>query len=148
MAGFTLAEMLLVLVVLGILTSVGYWQMLPALERQRVRRTTAVIAADLQYAQAMAARQRRPVVIIAQPVLKAYLIRDRPGTTVYRQRFFGDETDYMIDAFDVSPKTTVEIFPNGVATATTTFTVSIQDYERHVRLTSAGQVRILGVSES
>ena len=90
--GFSLLEMLVVLIVMGLLTGMGYWLMVPALERAKVRRVVAVIAGDLQYAQMIAARQRRPVVVIVDPSLKMYLIRDRTGTTVYRERYVGEDT--------------------------------------------------------
>ncbi len=143
--GFSLLEMLVVLVVMGLLTGMGYWLMVPALERAKVRRVVAVIAGDLQYAQVLAARHREPVVVIVNPSLKMYLIRDRGGTTVYRERFVGEDTDYGVQALSVTPSGSVEIFPNGVALATTTFTATIKDYDRQVKITRAGQVRILAL---
>lgn len=134
----------MVLAVLGILMATAYWRMAPALERERVRRGAWVIAADLQYAQMIAARQRQPVVVIVDSSLKMYLIRDRTGTSVYRERFVGQDTDYGLETLTVTPGSSVEVFPNGIALVTTTFTVGIHDQERQVRLTRAGQIRILG----
>jgi hypothetical protein len=37
------------------------------------------------------------------------------------------------------------MFPNGVATGTTTFTVGLRGYRRQVRITRAGQVRVIRV---
>ncbi len=145
--GFSLLEMLVVLVVMGLLTGMGYWLMVPALERAKVRRVVAVLAGDLQYAQMIAARQRRPVVVIVDPSLKMYLIRDRTGTTVYRERYVGEDTEHGVWELSVMPSSSVEIFPNGVTTETATFTAKIKEYERQVKINRAGQVRIVALSQ-
>ena len=133
----------MVLALLGIISALGMWQMVPALEHEKVRGAASILAADLHYAQAMAARQRRPVAVIVNPSLKMYMIRDRAGTTVYRERFLGEDSDHHLDDLQVDPETSVEVFPNGTATQATTFTLVIGDYERQVRLSRAGQVRLL-----
>ncbi len=142
-AGFTLVEMMLVLAMLGILSAFGAWQMLPALERTKLRRGTTILAADLHYAQMVAARQRTPVVFVVDEGLQAYLIRDRAGTTIYRQRFLGVDTDYGIETLLADPQDAVEVFPTGVARETTTFTLGLKDEQRQVKLTRAGQIRVL-----
>lgn len=141
--GFTLIEIMMVLALLGIISALGIWKMVPALEHEKVRGAAGILTADLQYAQAMAARQRQPVAIIVNTSLKMYMIRDRAGTTVYRERFLGEDSDYDLDQLQVTPGTSVEVFPNGTATEATTFTLTIGDYERQVRLSRAGQVRML-----
>ena len=141
--GFTLIEIIMVLALLGIISALGIWQMVPALEHEKVRWAASILIADLQYAQAMAARQRQPVVVIVNPSLKMYIVRDRAGATVYRERFLGEDSDYDLDDLQVAPETSVEVFPNGTATETTTFTLVIGEYERQVRLSRAGQVRML-----
>ncbi len=142
--GFTLIEALLVVVIIGILIAVGVWRMGPALERAKVRRVISVMAGDLQYAQLMAARDRQPVVFIVIPSAQAYLIRSRTdSTTIYRERFIGPDTDYAAETLSASPGNTLEIYPNGVARQTTTFTVGRNAYQRQVRITRAGQIRIV-----
>lgn len=102
-----------------------------------------MLAADLQYAQTMAARQRRPVVVIVDPSTKLYVVRDRADATlVFRERFVGPETEHGLDSLGAAPTTAVELFPNGVARETTTFTVGRAGYVKEVRLTRAGQIRV------
>jgi hypothetical protein len=48
----------------------------------------------------------------------------------------------LLDTLAASPASVV-MFPNGVAAATTTFTVSLRGYTRQVRLSRGGQVRIV-----
>lgn len=143
-AGYTIIEALIVIVVFGILLAIAYARLTPALQHSRVNRAATILATDLQYAQMLAVRTRRPVAVIAISGIKGYMIRERDSAVVHRQRFLGTDTEFQLDDFSASPMS-VELFPHGVATATTTFTLGLQGYERQVRLTRAGQVRIVRV---
>lgn len=140
--GYTLVEAVIAIVVMGILLSIAWVRMGPAVSQARVRSAATVVATDLQYAQMLAVRQRRPVAVIVDNSLRSYIIRLRDTSLTFRDRFFGQDTEYVLDSLSASPASVV-LFPNGVAAATTTFTVSLRGYTRHVRLTRAGQVRIL-----
>lgn len=139
--GYTLIELSIVIAIVGILLSLAYWRMGPGILQARVNRAALTLAADLQYAQLMAARQRRPVVVIVSPALKSYTIRDRATAEVFRRRFLGQDTDFALDTLSATP-VTVEVFPTGVARETVTFRVKIRGYNKEVRLTRAGQIRI------
>ncbi len=141
--GFTLLEVVIALAVVGILTAVSIVQLVPAVERARVRQATSIIAADLQYAQMIASRERRPVVVIVTTAVQGYMIRDRSGSTVYRTRLLGPDTDYGIQTLAVAPSTAIEIFPSGIARETTTFIATTNGYQRRVRITRAGHIRVL-----
>ena len=141
--GFTLIEMVIAITVVGILIAMSIWQIVPAVERAKIRRATSVIAADLQYAQMVAARQHRPVVVIVTPAVQGYMIRDRNGTTIFRSRLLGPNTEYGVQELSSTPANAVEVFPSGVTPQTSTLTVKADTYERKVRITRAGHVRIL-----
>jgi prepilin-type N-terminal cleavage/methylation domain-containing protein len=141
--GFTLIEVVIALAVVGILMAVSILALVPAVQRAKVRQATSVIAADLQYAQMIASRERRPIVMIVTTAVQAYMIRDRSGSTIYRTRQLGPSTDYGIETLAVAPATAIEVFPSGVIPQTTTFTVTNDTYQRGVRITRAGHVRIL-----
>ncbi len=143
MAGYTLIEMVLVIVIAGILMSVGVVRLAPALVHANVRAAANVVAGDLQYAQSLAVRHRKPIAVVVASATKQYLIRDRDdATNVYRTRLLGPETDFGLDELTSSP-TSVELFPNGVARETMVMTLGIAGFQRQVRLTRAGQIRIL-----
>jgi type II secretion system protein H len=140
-AGFTLVELVMVVAIMAILTSVAFWRLGPSVRRSKVNRSASTLAADIQYAQLVAAQQRKPVVIIISEPLKSYIIRDSDSAQVFRERYLGEETDFGLDVLDAT-STTVEVFPNGVVRNATDITVEIDDYRRKVRITRAGQIRI------
>jgi prepilin-type N-terminal cleavage/methylation domain-containing protein len=141
--GFTLVEMMLALGIMLILAGLGGAKLVISFQHAKVRRAAAILTADLQYAQGMAAKQRRPVALILNPDLRFYVIRDRASAVVYRQRFLGDDTDYNVDVLTSDQQSSLVLFPTGVTPTTTTFTIGVQDYQRQVKITQAGQIRLL-----
>ena len=143
-AGFTVIELLIVMVVIAILASITYIRVAPALERARVRAAANVLAGDLQYAQLMAARIGEPIVFTVDVGPKEYQIAERDGDSVYRLRRFGANGEYVLGEFTAVP-TTVQLFPNAIVSQSATYTLGIGSYRRRVILTQAGQVRIKNV---
>lgn len=144
--GFTLVEMIIVLVVMMLLAGLGTPGLVTGFNHAKVRRVASMLIADLQYAQDLAARQRKPVVVIVVPGVGSYIIRDRATSEVFRQRFLGGDTDYGVETLTASPNSVV-LFPNGAAQTTTTFTLGVPSYQRTVTLTQAGQIRLLPPSQ-
>jgi Tfp pilus assembly protein FimT len=146
-AGYTLIELWIGVFMLGVLSMMSYTRMRPALEHARVNGAASIVASDLQYAQLLAARQRKPVVMVLNTTTKSYVIRDRANASLlYRTRYLGADTDNALDVLLVFPSTTIVVFPTGVTTATTTFFVGLHGYQRQVRFSRAGQVRVLSGS--
>ena len=141
-AGYTFIEMITAFAVLSILTATVIMSMGPALRHGKVNNAANVVAGDLHYAQSLAVKHRRPIAVVVQTATKQYVIKDRDNPTVYLTRFLGPESEFSLDELTASP-TSVELYPNGVVRATTTFTVGLDGYQRQVRLTRAGQIRII-----
>ncbi len=141
-SGITLIELVMVLSITAVLATFAIVRLAPSMERARLRKSATTIAADLQYAQMIAARQRRPVVIIASTPLRSYIIRDAPsGGTIFRETHMGDDTEFGVDVLDANPPI-LEIFPNGVVRSEGNFTVTVNDLTRNVKISRAGQVRV------
>lgn len=140
--GFTLIELLITIVVAGILTTLGYLRLAPALVHARVQRAATVVATDLQYAQLLAVRQRQPVAVIVDDALKGYIIRLRDTAVTFRRRYFGADADFGLDSLGASPATVV-LYPSGVTTGTITVGLGLNGYTRRVKMTRSGQIRIL-----
>ncbi|MSR06793.1 MAG: prepilin-type N-terminal cleavage/methylation domain-containing protein [Gemmatimonadetes bacterium] len=122
-AGYTLIELATVLVALSIMSLMSYVKLRPALEHGKVNAAASVMAIDLQYAQLMAAKGRKPVVVILTVSTQQYVIRDRATSTlIYRTRYLGSGTDFSLTSM-AGTATTLEVFPTGVTRTTTTFTL-------------------------
>ncbi len=128
--------------VVSVLLAILIPRFAPALERTKVNSAASVVASDLQYAMSLAVRHRKPIAVIAQSQQR-YVIRERDDpTNVYRTRTLGNDSDFSLDEFTAAPAS-VYLFPNGVVIPSVTFTLGLNGYRRRVRLTQAGQIRIL-----
>jgi prepilin-type N-terminal cleavage/methylation domain-containing protein len=143
--GYTMIETVTTLVVAGILTAVGVVFLAPAVEHGKVRSAANVVAGDLQFAQNLAVRERRPIAVLVDSAAKKIVIRDRDLVTkVYRTRLLGPGTAFSLDELTATSGS-VQLFPNGVAGSTITVTLGLRGFARQVRLSRAGQIRIIRV---
>ena len=138
--GYSLVEILVVLVISLILITVAFPRLRPGLVRAKVNSAANVVASDLQYAQVLAVRRRRPVALIVAASTRQYVIRDLETGDTLRTRNLGQDNEYGIEVLTASPSSN-EMFPNGLARTTMELTLTLQDYSRTVKLTRAGQVR-------
>jgi prepilin-type N-terminal cleavage/methylation domain-containing protein len=141
--GYTVIELLVVMIIISLVAGITYVRMRPSLERARVRGAASVLAGDLQYAQVMAARLRTPMVISMNTTALTYQIADRAGA-VYRARDLGTAGDYALGELQATPAT-LEVFPNAIAAQSATYTVGANGYRRRVTFSRAGQIRVTTV---
>ena len=136
--GYTLVEMAVAMVVASLLAMMAQQQVGPMIQRTQVNRATASVAADLEAAFSLAARERRPI-RISCCTAAGYTVADRSDGTVRLRRSL---VDYGVTTlvFSASP---VDIFPSGVASSADTVTIGAAGYTRRIVMTSAGLVRIL-----
>lgn len=140
--GFTIFELLVVVVILGVLATI----MGPATSRivrhNRVNRASTVIASDLQNAFAVAARQREPVRIQADAATRSYQFIDRKSGNVLRIRtFYGDTSEYRLTKLVFTPAT-IDVFPNGISSTPVVIDLANGDYSRQITASTAGFVRV------
>jgi type II secretion system protein H len=141
-SGFSLIEVLVVVVILGIMAGVAGPAMSVMVRHNRVNRATAVITSDLQNAFAVAARQREPVRIQADSVTRSYQFVDRKTGAVLRIRtFYGNSSEYGLNRLVFNPAT-FDVFPNGVSSAPLTVDLANGDYSKRITASTAGFVRI------
>jgi type II secretion system protein H len=141
--GFSMMEMLVVIVVLGILSAMVGPAMSRVVRHNRVNRSATLIAADLQNAFAVAARQREPVRIQADASTRSYQFVDRKTGAVLRIRtFYGDTSEYRLTLLTFTP-TTIDVFPSGVSSAPLVVNLANGDYTRQVTASTAGFIRTL-----
>ena len=140
--GFTIFELLVVVVILGVLATI----MGPATSRivrhNRVNRAATVIASDLQNAFAVAARQREPVRIQADAATRSYQFIDRKTGNVLRIRtFYGDTSEYRLTSLVFTPAI-VDVFPNGISSTAVTVDLANGDYTKQITASTAGFIRV------
>ena len=141
--GFSLFEIAIVIVIIGILAAMTGPAMSRIVRHQRVNRAATVIVADMQNAFAVAARQREPVLIQADASTRSYQFIDRKTGTVLRIRaFYGDTSEYRLSSLVFHPSTTIDVFPNGVSSVADTIDLANGDYSKQITMSTAGFVRV------
>ena len=141
--GFSIFELLIVLAVMGILASMVGPAMSRIVRHNRANRAAFVIAADLQNAFAVAARQREPVRIQADAATKSYQFIDRKSGAVLRIRsFYGDTSEYRLTSLVFTPAI-IDVFPAGVSSGPLQVDLANGDYSRRITASSAGFVRLV-----
>ena len=140
--GFTLFELLIIVVILGIAATMIGPAMSRVVRHQRVNRAAMIIVSDLQNAFAVAARQREPVRIQADASTRSYQFVDRKSGAVLRIRaFYGDTSEYRLSSLVFTP-TTFDVFPNGISSSAVTIDLANGDYARKITASTAGFVRL------
>jgi len=139
-SGFTMLEMLIVMIVMGLLVKISVQKIERVIRHERVNRAAQVLVQDLQNGFAMAGRQRAPVRLTFTPSTKTYVFTDRASGTVLQTRVMSTGADYSLTSMETTA-TTVDILPNGIGS--TAFTVKLWngDYKREVVASTAGFVR-------
>jgi prepilin-type N-terminal cleavage/methylation domain-containing protein len=137
--GFTLIEMLIVVIVLGATASLVAPSVGRGVARARVRRAAAIVATDLELAFTTAARQRMPVRVTFSPSTLAYQVADRATGDVLMTRSFGAGSDMALSSLTVSA-TVFDIYPNGTATGPDTINLRSRTHTRRVIVTRAGLI--------
>lgn len=141
--GFSIFELLIVLAIMGILAAMVGPAMSRIVRHNRANRAATVIAADLQNAFAVAARQREPVRIQADAATKSYQFIDRKSGNVLRIRsFYGDTSEYRLTSLTFTPAT-IDVFPAGVSSGPLVVNLANGDYSRRITASSAGFVRLV-----
>jgi prepilin-type N-terminal cleavage/methylation domain-containing protein len=137
-SGFTLIEILIVVVIVGILLGVAIPRVGTSVRRDRVHRAAMVGQGMLDEASLFAARRRTPVnVAIDGSWLR---VTDRATGTVLRQRSFGAGQE-LNAALAIAPSGGVTIFPNGRANADVSLTFSGSGESVVVTRTATGILR-------
>ena len=142
--GFTLIEMMLVVVLIGIGTMVAVPRVRTMIIRQQVDRTSQIVASDLRSAFTSAGRGRVPVRVAFTPSTTKYAITNRvTGDTIVRRNL--GTGDLNVTGVTGSAAT-LDIFPNGVASGVDTITIAGSGYSRIVTVSRVGFVRLVPLS--
>src|SRR5690606_6805104 len=139
-SGFSIAEVLLVLTILGIVAGFAVPAVSRSVDQTRIDRAAFLLATDLENAFTLAARQKAPVRITVNTSALSYVFSDRQTNGVMVERNMGPASIYGLSS--LSSSGTVDVFPNGLASSQVTFTLTTAHNTRTVTMSRAGQVRI------
>jgi prepilin-type N-terminal cleavage/methylation domain-containing protein len=139
--GFSLIELTVVLLLIG----VGMGTVVPAvgrtLSRVRLQRAAHVVATDLQLAGSLAARRRAPIRMSVDTASRIIRIVDHlTPTQVYAERRFDRTSEFAVERLTAS-RTTVVFYPNGLANDSIRVTLTGASDTRLVRMSRVGQIR-------
>ena len=139
-SGFSMLEMLIVLIVIGLLVAITVNKTSRIMRHERVNRAAQIMVQDFQNGFAMAGRQRAPVRLTFTASTKTYVFTDRSSGTVFQTRSMGSGTEFALSTLAPSV-TTVDILPNGIGSTAFSVNLTQGDYTRQVTASSAGFVR-------
>jgi prepilin-type N-terminal cleavage/methylation domain-containing protein len=145
--GFSLLEVLVVVILVGIIMSVAGVRVSGMLTQQRVVRAAGTIQTDMELAYAIAGRNRVPMKIVFTTSTGSILVRvmDRTNTTEYKRT---DLRQLGLNNGDVTASSNeITVFPNGFASDTLSIQISVTKnnilYKRRVRMSRAGMVKVI-----
>ena len=145
--GFSVLEMLVVVILVGIIMSVAGVRVSGMMTQQRVVRAASTIQTDMELAYAIAGRNREPMKIVFSTSASAILVRvtNRTGTTEYKRtdlRQMG-----LANGNVTASSNEVTVFPNGFASDTLSIEISVTKNgivnKRRVRMSRAGMVKVI-----
>lgn len=132
--------MIIAIVMVAIVLGAGAPSIARHITHSRVNRAATIMAGDLELALSVAARQRQPVRVAADPSTLEISITDRATAQPIVKRPYGADSDFRLESLTASA--TVDMLPHGMTTAPATYTLAIGDYSRQVTVTRAGHVRV------
>jgi prepilin-type N-terminal cleavage/methylation domain-containing protein len=144
--GFTLLELLIVLVVVGTLAAVAAPSVGRLIANRLALGATTVAAADVEAAFALAARVRRPLVFACDTIARRCELRDQVNGTVHLVREYGPGSGFEVTRLGFDPVTRaipVVLGPSGIATQAFTLTLARGTTARRVVATRTGLVRVV-----
>lgn len=138
-AGFTLMEMVLVIVLIGIIGAMFFPQVSRMTGKNSVARAAQVVQQDLQRAFTLAGRARKPVTLTADNSAHTYQVTDPSGNIMLTRRLSVGQ-EYGVETMTFNP-TTLTIQPNGVSSDTLGVTLTSNGSTRYVSMTRVGLIR-------
>jgi prepilin-type N-terminal cleavage/methylation domain-containing protein len=142
--GFTIIEMLAVLVIVGLLLGVSIGRISETIMRQRLNRAAVALSGDLEAAFSLAQRARKPVTIWYNTSTMQLGVADAVTGTVYRKTSLAN-FDLNSENIELS-RTALNVYPAGLAgdslSITLSATIGSTTYSQRVRMTRGGLVQI------
>jgi prepilin-type N-terminal cleavage/methylation domain-containing protein len=141
-AGFTLLELMVVVMIMGVVGTMSAGRFHALIVHQRITRAASAVSNDLEVAFTTAGRNRRPVVITWDAATKELNFTDRAASKLYRHRSLGRDPFGLTPGSVTVSRSSVEVYPTGLANDTLLITLSLENITKKVRMSRAGMVQI------
>jgi prepilin-type N-terminal cleavage/methylation domain-containing protein len=140
--GFTIIETMVTVIMLSIVGAMALPSISRSMTTTRIDRAAQTVASDVEAAFSLAARQRRPVLLVVDSVNRRVEIRDRTSATVLQTRSYGLQgSEYGLTRL-ASSVSGITVFPNGLASGPFVIYAVANQSSRAVRVLRTGQIRI------
>ncbi len=140
--GFSLIELLIAVVVLGVMTAISMPHVQRVIASKRVTSAATVVAIDLEQAFTLASRQRRPVILACDCAARTYTITDAASGRVYLSRNLGADAALQVDTLNFSTPS-VTVYPRGTSSTPMQVTLRGAGSSHRIAMTTAGIVRVI-----
>jgi prepilin-type N-terminal cleavage/methylation domain-containing protein len=140
--GFSMLELLAVLVITGVVTGLSMGRFSALLAHERVAKAAVGIANDIGTGFAIPGRIRRPVRITVDTAQMQLVITDRAQTTTFRKTAFGSRYNLKSSNVTFYPSSALEVYPNGFASDTMLITLTSNGFTQRVRVSKTGMVQV------
>jgi len=146
-SGFSILELTVTLILIGIIMAVAGTRVSAVMTQQRVTRAANMIQTDLETAFTLAARNRAPMAIQYTPATMVFTVANRTASTVYKRTNFKDSRFGFRSGEVTASSNAIEVYPNGFASDTISILISAtrggKTYQKRVRMSRAGLVKVI-----
>ena len=145
-AGFTLIELIVAIVLMGVVAGFAMPQVGEMLSRGKINQAASVVVSALRESSSLAARTRRPVRVSIDTEQRVIYLRDHEvPATVHRTLRLDGSSELALSSLAASD-TQLVVFPNGWREKATDWdmwlTLEMGEASRTVTLRRGGQMRI------
>ena len=138
--GFSILELITVVVVVGVLATISAGKVQAIMMQQRIYRASNIVQTDVEAAWALAARNRRPIRITWDAANRQMRVTDRAATTNFRRTSLGRDPYGLPPGSVTFSRDTLEVYPNGLANDSLFITFSATGEGKKILVSRAGTV--------
>ena len=140
--GFSLVELLVAVTLIGIAIGFGLPKINRMTNQAKVHRAARALQMEIQQAFAIAGRNRQPVRIRWNGANMELRIMNYGENLVFRRATLGAGSGYGLTSTEVVvSRSSLVVFPSGLAEDTLSITLSKSGFSRRVRVSRSGLVR-------
>ena len=140
--GFTILELLIVVVMMAALAAVSMGRTSKMMTGWRVTRAAQALSEELQTSFSLVGRNRKPLTITFDTTTMELRMTDRTGV-VYRRRQFGKDSEYRLTSRNImASRLTLEVYPPGLAADSLSVSISSNGKGKRVRMLRGGLTQV------